>query len=266
MRMLAAAKGFLEGATKPVSSARDVQLARRAVKRTAASKAPTVLSDAERAAFKRLQEYTPLTAVVDAFKKNPISAIRTGLESQMIGSAGVMTPRVAQTLAPNLQRASTLSLAPLALGATVGGAGAGMQYQKGRTQERQFQRRLYASQMRRPQMYKMSSANLDVLSLSYITELEKVAKVYGLASEFGALMGRVAKRARKLRRAPGEFKQGVQKSYQEGYARGAAKDLPEQLADVSKDLKNFDYGRLALPAALGLTGFAGGAAINKLTQ
>ena len=109
-------------------------------------------------------------------------------------------------------------------------------------------------------MYKMSSVATAALQAGYIHELEKISASPSRAA--GQVVGRLYRKAKRVANTP----QKMYQSYREGFDEGSARSIAEYLGDLGKDLKKMDYGKLAIPAVIGVAGLGTGAALGKANR
>jgi hypothetical protein len=242
-RLGAAAAGFVKGIKEPVQAATDISRVQLALRR--AKKGKIKLTDAERQSLKRLSSEVRVGDALGALM-NPLGSARSARALR----SGILTPGAAKNLSTPLNKASLMVGMPLAGGGAIGSVGAGIQYTKGRETERKFQQRA------RQPMYKMSSAERAVIQAAYFVELDKIAKSKSLAESLGRVVRRVRDRTKKVT--------GLPKKMYGDYARGYHdKSVSQSLGDLGKDLKNLDFGRLAVPALVGVGGAAAGVGLGS---
>jgi len=138
-RLAAAGKGFARGVKEPYRDVRAITKLDRAITRAASGKGKT------RDIFRSVDK----DDIRSLAGKLPIGTAARGLR-EATKKSGSLTPRgMAKKLQPSVRSARNQAYAGAGLSGGVGGAGAAIQYDKGREAEQGFQKRLAKAKRRR---------------------------------------------------------------------------------------------------------------------
>lgn len=265
------ASGFIEGSKVPWKTLSSARTANEAV-RKAIQGGDIRLTEQELAAVKNLMGQVPIGEVVKGVQSSGPSRGKRSFFAQASGllddaksakallKDGVLTQRLAQKIEKPLATGYKTGLGALALGATIGGGGAAVQYTKGRKTEKDFQKRLARSHMQ-----KFSAAESTALWTGYDLEVQKIASMSKLKEMIENLAYAAGARARKARDTSDAVRQvpsGLREKYMEGYhSRPKSKKKKEKI-----DFTDMSRARMYMIPAVAGAGTAGGALLGKVLR
>ena len=260
--------GFLRGAKEPWKF---IQAARtsKALTRKAAKGGDLKLTDAEAGALKKLLGKASLGDVVEGVvntkkpNKNLFSMVGGVVEDatsvKKLLKDNVLTQSLAKKIEAPVSTGYKVGISGLGIGGAVGAGGAAVQYSKGRQSERDFQKRLGATQMP-----KYSSAESAAFWASFDLEIDKIASASKIKNVVDDVAYAAGARARQLRDAVADirnFKPDTYDEYVRGYQGGKKRPRTGDKKKEKEDGK-MKARMYMLPLVAGL-GSASGVLLSK---